>query len=309
MPEYDAMIVTHGDVDGMVCAAQLIRHEGQGCGLVFSNARYVQHAIRRLTQLPRKPARLYVCDIPACMEVEVILSSLSVAGTQIFWIDHHPWPEGVKEAIQQYCRLVIHNESLSTPAGVLTAQWLKETDTYFEAIGRICYASAKGTEWERNWFKLLSSYVGNGHREVLERLAYNLVFTEDDLLRIRQKELDEQSASEILARPPQIVTAANGWRIAIYDTSDGRGIYLGRKVFNHHNVDYCLIRISGTKWQLASNPVRRHDMSRLIGTHSLDGSRILAGGRGRALLSLEVVTTDGVHIGADKIIGWVAERL
>ena len=36
-----SLIITHGDVDGMVCAAQLIRREQSNCEQVFSNAKYV----------------------------------------------------------------------------------------------------------------------------------------------------------------------------------------------------------------------------------------------------------------------------
>ena len=140
-------IITHGDVDGMVCAAQLIRREKSKCNLSFSNAKYIKSSLSRILRSSQKPSRVYVSDIPANLEVVKILSVLSENGTEIFWIDHHPWKDGVKEQIEIYCEKIIYHESLQTPAGILMGQWLKGEDTYYDQIGKICYAYEKGTDW------------------------------------------------------------------------------------------------------------------------------------------------------------------
>ncbi len=171
------------------------------------------------------------------------MPALSENGTEIFWIDHHPWQDGVKEAMQDYCVRIVYNESMQTPAGILMGDWLKDEDPYYDQIGKICYAYEKGTEWERSWFRLLSSYVGNSDRDVLERLAYNQELTDIDLQRIKQKIKDEISAEEILKLIPQTLVTQNDKNMTVYDTSKNKGIYLGQKVFEHHDVDYCLIRI------------------------------------------------------------------
>ena len=145
MIDTDAVIITHGDVDGMVCAAQLIRLENSNYHLIFSNAKYVKNSLAQFLRISDKPHRIYISDIPANLKVAKILNELKKDGTQIFWIDHHPWEDGVKEQIEDFCNKVIYNASLQTPAGVLMGRWLKEADPYYERIGNICYAYEKGT--------------------------------------------------------------------------------------------------------------------------------------------------------------------
>ena len=243
MVNSNTTIITHGDVDGMVCAAQLILREKSDCDLSFSNAKYINFALNKILRSSQRPSRVYVSDIPANLEVAKALSALSGNGTEIFWIDHHPWEDGVKEQIEDYCEKIVYNESLQTPAGILMGRWLEDEDPYYDQISNICYAYQKGTDWERSWFRLLSSYIGNSDRNVLERLAYNLDFTEDDLQRIEQKKEDEQTAKAILNSTPQTMETKGNKTMAVYDTSASKGIYLGHKVFEHHDVDYCLIRI------------------------------------------------------------------
>jgi len=305
-----AIIITHGDVDGMVCAAQLIRREKSNCNLIFSNAKYIELSLYRLMQLSIKPGRVYVSDIPANLEVVNSMSSLSENGTEIFWIDHHPWQDGVKEAIQDYCVRIVYNESLQTPAGILMGSWLKDEDPYYDQIGKICYADEKGAEWERSWFRLLSSYVGNSDRDALERLAYNQDFTEGDLQRIEQKREDEISAEEILKLLPWTRATQNDKSMAVYDTSKNSGIYLGHKVFEHHDVDYCLIRISQTKWQLASNPSRKYSMKHLMGKPKIEGHTFSVAGRENELLAIENQPNE--ELGSDLhglLMDWLSEQL
>jgi len=114
-----AAILTHGDVDGMTCAAQLIRREQGDCKLVFSNARWIARHLRQLLKAGDRPKRVYVTDIPASARAAIVIEELAEAGTEVYWIDHHPWPVGLVDRVRQCCIRVEYNESLRTPAGVL----------------------------------------------------------------------------------------------------------------------------------------------------------------------------------------------
>ncbi|MFC1676717.1 hypothetical protein ACFL3G_06595 [Planctomycetota bacterium] len=306
----DAVIITHGDVDGMVCAAQLIRRENSQCDLRFSNAKYIKSALARILRSSQMPHRIYISDVPANSNIIKIISALSENSSDVFWIDHHPWEAGVKEDLENYCSEIVYNESLQTPAGVLMGRWLKDEDLYYEKIGNICYAYEKGTDWERSWFRLLSSYIGNSKQDVLERLAYDQDFTEDDLQRIEQKKEDELKAGEILNNKPQTIETKGNKAMAVYDTSTSKGIYLGHKVFEHHDVDYCLIRILKTKWQLACNPSKKYSMKHLMGKQNIDGHTFSLAGRENELLAIE--SQPAKNLQADLhglLINWLCEDL
>ena len=189
------------------------------------------------------------------------------------------------------------------------ARWLKDEDHYYDQIGKICYAYEKGTEWERNWFRLLSSYIGNSDRDVLERLAFNQDFTEGDMQRIEQKKNDEQEAEKILSDTPQTMPTQSDKSLAVYDTSKNKGIYLGHKVFEYHDVDYCLIRISATKWQLACNPSKKHSMRHIMGDQNIGDQAFTLAGRENELLAIEM-PGNRVHFDSHhQIISWLCNRL
>ncbi len=304
-----AAIITHGDVDGMTCAAQLIRREQGKCKLVFSNANWIARHLRQLLNAGARPKRVYVTDIPASDSAATVIEALTEAGTEVYWIDHHPWPAGLVDRVRQCCVHVEYNKSLRTPAGVLLGRWLKLENPYCEQIGRICYASERGTEWERNWFRLLSSYIGKCERDVLDRLAFEGEFTSDDMARIAEQVRLERLAEEILAAEPRTVTTTGGKQLAVYDTSERPGIYLGGKVFQHHPVDYCLIRIAEKKWQLALRPGIEPDFESLLGQHDLDGLQVKVAGRPERLVSLTVGSADIPPNAHEQLVTWVTKAL
>jgi len=115
------IIFTHGDVDGMVCAAQLIRRERGNCEVVFSNGRWIAQKLEAVLRPQEKPRRVYVTDIPADTKAAAVVAQLMGAGTEVYWIDHHPWADGLVEQMQAICTKLVYNEALSTPAGILQA--------------------------------------------------------------------------------------------------------------------------------------------------------------------------------------------
>ena len=183
-------------------------------------------------------------------------------------------------------------------------------DPYHEQVGRICYAYEKGSDWERDWFRLLASHVGKAPRDVLERLAYDQEFTVEDQVAIQTQEEADALAKRILAGEPEIAETAGGRQMAIYDISALSGVFLGRQVFEQHGVDLSLIRISERKWHLACSPSAPIDMSDLLGRHESGGLTFRVGGRPKRLLSIEIgkqmPASSDAH---ESIVAWVASRL
>jgi len=305
----NAAIITHGDVDGMVCAAQLIRREGTGNELHFSNARWVASKLRALGKRSAPPQKVYVADIAANADALSAVRQLADTGVSVYWIDHHPWPRGLPDRMSQVCEHLIYRNSLRRPAGTLLGQWLQDEEPYCGRVGRICYAFEKGTSWERNWFRLLSSYVGKCGTDVLERLAFDRDLTDDDLARIEGQVALEKQAEAVLAERPDTVTTTHGRTMAVYDTSNTPGVYLGRKVFEWHPVDYCLIRIRSRKWQIASNPRDSLALDALVGRHDLAGLAIRAGGRPSRLLAIESASDTIISDAHDRVIAWARDLL
>jgi len=301
-----AISITHGDVDGMVCAAQIIHREKGSCEVLFSNARLIANKLEQVVKRDSFPERLYVTDIPANSRAVDCVGKLTTAGVKVYWIDHHPLPEnGLIERLRGVCRKFIYNEATSTPAGILLSEWLGEEEPYYRRIGKICYAYKKGTSWERNWFRLLAGHVGKAERGMLERLAFDRPFTDEDLLDIERQKAAEILTDKILSEKPQVVVTADGKRLAVYDTSGQPGVFLGQKVFRRHDVDYCIIRITERKWQIAANHNRSLSLRRLAGLHDIEGLKVRLAGRPDRLLSAEVIPPQPVPQDAQEhLVAW-----
>jgi hypothetical protein len=283
-----AICITHGDVDGLTCAAQLLRREGGNCDVIFSNARYLSQSLARLTRQQPAPQRLYITDLPASEEAALLVMSLATQGTHVLWVDHHDWPETLVARLTQAGIQVIYHCSLQTPAGVLLGSHLAGEDAFCEQIGHICYASKQGTPWARNWFMRLASATGTCSREILERLAFDHPMTPEDEQAIDGFHQREAIANQLLAQPPRIETTHQQRLMAVYDTSDTPQIYLGKAVFARYPVQLCLHRITPQKWHLTVGPSHRIDMNHLKSHACTVAPHIQIGGRPHQLYSIDV---------------------
>ena len=156
----------------------------------------------------------------------------------------------------------------------------------------------------------MASYIGKTDKKALERLAYDRDFTQDDLRRINSQIESENTSERILHQEPVAVPLNSGKIMAIYDTSKTEGLYLGHKVFEHHDVDYCLIRISKTKWQLACNPSKKYSMKHLMGNKNIGGYVFSLAGRENELLAIESQPAKNLKSKIHELlIDWLCEDL
>jgi hypothetical protein len=133
-------------------------------------------------------------------------------------------------------------------------------------------------------------------------LAFDQPFTEEDLQAIQRQADADRVAETMLLAKPLVFRTASGKTLAVYDTADKPGVFLGRKVFEHHEVDYCLVRVSDRKWQVAARPDVDLPLGKLMGSHDLEGMRISVAGRPKQLLSIEVSAPAKVPPDAHKRI-------
>jgi hypothetical protein len=106
--------------------------------------------------------------------------------------------------------------------------------------------------------------------DILERLAFDLPHTTEDLKHIQKQKASDELAEKILSEVPRIQQTAKGRCLAVYDTFGQSGVYLGRKVFQRHDVGHCLFHISERKRQVASNHKRKPSLQRLVGIHNIE---------------------------------------
>jgi hypothetical protein len=119
----------------------------------------------------------------------------------------------------------------------------------------------------------------------------------------------EELSDKILSGEPNTEQTISGKTLAIYDTKDIPGVYLGHKVFDHHPVDYCLIRILERKWQIASNPTSDLTLRAIVGKHTIGGVKIVAAGRPDKLLAIEATASKIPAEFHGKVVKWIKHTL
>lgn len=88
-----AVILAHGDLDGMVSAIMLLRCLPEDTSVVIANVRSLGEELRRLAEMSHRPQNIYVADIPVndrtADQVEFHVRRLHELGVEIHVYDHH----------------------------------------------------------------------------------------------------------------------------------------------------------------------------------------------------------------------------
>ena len=83
----NVIIVTSRDVEGLVCAAMIMRVEEMNCEVVLSDITSVWDDIEIITTSACPPERLYVTNIDPGDKSTDVLAKLTQSGTTMIWIN------------------------------------------------------------------------------------------------------------------------------------------------------------------------------------------------------------------------------
>jgi len=86
-------ILTHGDLDGMVCGILLLRAVSQDASIRITNGEKLANELGALADLPEPPQDVFITDIPlvshAQASVLAIVAALKKRGSRTHVYDHH----------------------------------------------------------------------------------------------------------------------------------------------------------------------------------------------------------------------------
>jgi len=311
-------VLTHGDLDGMVCAILVLRRSaGADADVRITNAEHLHHALGKLARETCLPKRLFVLDIPLQMahQAPVVgaLRDLSQRGVAVHLYDHH---HGWDEAPEVTALCATYSVSTAkTTAAALVWRGLCRHD--------------RGSHV---WLRLLSERSNSSDPSIVERFGLlaalmqpqHYAHTEAVLKALaREDELSDEYRAlaewyyeahaprqEALASRAEVLTTRAGRRIGWLDLRGEEGYLL---VASHVAEQLCVelvVTVTNRTVTLGGQSIDEGtDLTALHGEHTVDGVRLVVAGHKSPVRidpadSREV--TDGFVEAAQAL---VAERL
>lgn len=243
----ESVIIAHGDVDGMASAAMVKRAKGDSY-VVFSGPR----SVSKMLGMMRRKHRIFIVDVAinpsALSEIERNLKRLKEKGSEITWIDHHPWTKEAVETVGRYAevhvrgeksaaRLVMEVFNLEDEISRRIAEIADDADTaeYSMEISRLYRAGSRGSKLRKRIVDLMTE--GKFMDEELEEKLRNSM----------KREEKKYTNVEY-----QFITTSNGRKIAVIDLrpSGGPGSVIAKELCSKEEFDFSLVIFSCERFSL-----------------------------------------------------------
>ncbi|MEM0017124.1 MAG: hypothetical protein QXJ39_04865 [Candidatus Korarchaeum sp.] len=271
------LIVTHGDVDGILSAAILARALGGSFDYSFSGPSSLD---RTLSKLRARGSELFILDIglnrSKLAEVESSLRRLSSEGLRVLWYDHHHWDS---EALSRIASLVELKVKPSTSNARLVFEDLGGGE-FEEELVRIADDADTGS-YSMEISRLYNAISMNRRmgRKLLERLVSGSLMDEElrSFGEAKLRELEDQ-VSEGLRRAVVRITRG-GRRFCVIDLRRrGPGSLIARRATKELGVDFSLV-FSCRRFSLYAGVSRELDLRRVCEVFGGGGHPYACGGR------------------------------
>ena len=283
------VILTHGDLDGMVSAILVLQAvRGETC-ISITNRKHLPRCLAEQCRSEHPPTAVFITDVPLrgdrAENVADSIEHLAGNGTAIHIFDHHHGWEapGQRERIARSCSSFCIDTSKTTAAALVWRHWLR------------------GDSDSRQWLRLLSEKDTSDDPRIVERFGLlvalmqreNWSRTEETIqalargeeLRPQQKELSDWYYREhvprvrSLAENAEILTSRGGRRLAWLDLRAEKGpMNVAPYAVEVHGVELVATVIRGAILLGGRSIDRGVDLTFLHGKHEVEGIGVTIAG-------------------------------
>lgn len=214
-----ATILTHGDLDGMVCAIMLLRRHPEAA-ICFTNDRKLAGDVRAVAEAEPVPAELFIADIPLgtgqAEAVREALQAVIARGTAVHLFDHHHGWRAHLDLAELFATFCVE-EQRTTAAVLVGHQYLQrdpEAGFWLSVLSRKASAPDTATH-----FALLAALQDRANwginKEILRALARDrTIVPEWEALVQRDEQGRADALAQALAAAETVVTDGGrrvGW--------------------------------------------------------------------------------------------------
>jgi len=243
------VIISHGDVDGIISAALVRRYLGEDAYIIFTSPRNLSDT---LSLIKGRKFKLYLTDLALnlaiAQSVADQLRNLKDKGCMITWIDHHPWSAEALEAVKPYVdSLVIREE---TSAAKLVMEALSLRDPFSTRLVEI----ANDADTARYELRISRMYRSASRSTRLKRKIIDLLVEGELMSEEIEKNLERSANVDVKLDDLSydVLSTVSGRKFAIFDfrSSPGPVSCIVRALCQKEDLDFVLVIFSLRKFSL-----------------------------------------------------------
>jgi len=236
----NVIIISHDDVDGVICASIVKRKFGDGFYLPSSPRNLVNH----LSELNVENKTIVLSDLsPNDEQIENIskyIEKMYASKCEIIWIDHHSWPPKSIETLSKHAKIFVEP---TISAAELVAKVFGMNDNIVEALVRIAN-DADSANYATEEAININRAIRNKKRlqYVFEALSEGRINDEKILKWARKEQKNDEKIKEYVKTLPVYTTKSN-YRYTIIDVRRSKlpGSLTGKYASIEHKLDFTVV--------------------------------------------------------------------
>ncbi len=247
------VVIVHGDVDGVSCAAIILRMLKQA-EIIFTGPSRI-HKV--LGGLRAEGCNIVIADIsPNPGNIESVLASLRRLrgrGNRLLWIDHHVWHAEALDRVKELADAFIKP---SPSAARLVYELMARGDEVSRRIAEIADDADTGTySMELSRAYKVATRRRSSRKKLLEKLKEG-IFEDEEVQDWKSRAEEERQRSAELAKRVKIYSTRSGLRFGlIIARRGGSGSEAARIAMQEHGLDFvAVVRRNGRVSLYGRNP-------------------------------------------------------
>ncbi len=238
--EQNIIIISHDDVDGIICASIIKRKYKEGFYIPSSPRSLIFH----LSSLNVDNKKIFISDLsPNDAQLGSIahdLDRLIKSGCEITWIDHHQWTENAIEKLNNKIKIIVEP---TISAAELVAKTLGSGDEVVDKLVVIAN-DADSANYSLEETININRAIRNKKRlqYVFEVLSEGRI-NDEKIIKWASKEEKNDSKIKEYVKGLKVFTTKSGYRYAIIDVRKSKlpGSISGKYASLEHKLDFTVV--------------------------------------------------------------------
>lgn len=282
------IILTHGDLDGLVSAILLLRRLPSTSPIRITNGENLGRELLKLAKTPEGPTAIYLTDLPlvtnTAAHVLTAIRTLTDAGRTIHIYDHHRgWETEGGKLIRSLCEAFYVSTEKTTAAAIVWTRFLHSEAASKRWLQLLAEKEGSAEDDIRRDFGILAALMQRQHWKLQDNALRELAEGKQPSNQIRQLAdwyyTEHRERERKIAGRAEVLTTRNERKMAWLDlrAEDGR-VMVARDVIHQYGVE--LVATITAKGVIVGGASidQGVDLVPLHGQHEIDGVGITVAG-------------------------------
>lgn len=244
-----AVVLTHGDADGLTSAALLVEVEGSDTvvqPVSYHGAYQFEHALEDLHDSRLRDTPIYICDfnLDSTHPLDLLADLIQNQNCPITWFDHHQWPDVIVDELEDIGVELYIDTDECTASLIQYRAWDAFEWDWEDQIEDLVAVTKDRDLWinedSRSSRLAVFAEIAEPREYVYTVLNVGADFPDDVEDRIEQRQ-EELEVLEDLAVERAVQTDVGDFSVAWTYSADGRSSEIGNRLTEQGDADIALV--------------------------------------------------------------------